>query len=74
MALRSGFGGGGGGRFAVEGEELCLIVLDGMEESVVVGGTGGGDLPQEKMDVAGCVDHRPFHRVQRGEGGVVALD
>ena len=54
---------GGRGGWAVEGEVLGFIVLDGAEESVVVGGALGGDLPQEKIDMARGGDGRAFHGV-----------
>jgi hypothetical protein len=46
---RSGFS--GGGRFAIEGEVLGLVVLDSVEEGVVVGGAFGGNLPQQKVNM-----------------------
>src|SRR5216684_5500149 len=74
--LRSGLGGrrGSGGQFAVEREELGLVALDGVKESVVVGGALGGDLPQQKVDVAGSGDGQSLRGIFGGEGGVIALD
>jgi len=41
--------------FALESKVLSLVVEDGAEKSVVVGGAFGGDLPQQKVDYArGC--------------------
>lgn len=47
-----GLGGRDGGRLAVEGKVLGLVVLDRAEEGVVVSGAVGGDLALEKVDVA----------------------
>src|SRR5467141_1024046 len=54
---------GGRGSWVVEREVLGFVVLDGAEEGVVVGGALGGDLPQEKMDVARGGDGRAFRGV-----------
>src|SRR5258708_24199597 len=62
------------GGFAVEGKVLGLVVLDGAEEGVVVGGALGGDLPQQKVDMARGGDHQGFCGILGGEGGVIALD
>src|SRR6266403_2629991 len=72
--LRCGLGGGFRRRFAVEGEKLGLIALNGVEESVVVGGAVGGDLPEQKVDVARGGGYLSFRGVLGGESGVVALD
>src|SRR6266850_4115206 len=69
---REGIGGRGG--WVVEGEVLGFVVPDGAEEGVVVGGALGGDLPQEKIDMARGGDGRAFRGVLGGEGSVVALD
>lgn len=61
LRLRSGRGGAllnvgrgcGRGAAAVEGEKLGLVGLHGVEEGVVVGGTCGGDLAEDEVDVAG---------------------
>src|SRR5216684_1957631 len=63
-----------GGFRAVEGEILGLVVEDGTEEGVVVGGAGGGDLPKQKVDVAGSGDGQTLGGVLGGEGGVIASD
>src|ERR1700693_3142828 len=65
---------GGRGGWAVEGEVLGFVVLDGAEEGVVVGGAFGGDLSQEKIDVPRGGDDRAFRGILGGKGGVVALD
>src|SRR6266850_4538705 len=64
---REGIGGRGG--WAVEGKVLGFVVPDGAEEGVVVGGALGGDLPEEKIDVARGGDGRAFRGVVRGESG-----
>ena len=53
---------------------MGLVVEDGTEEGVVVGGAGGGDLTQEKVDVAGSSDGQTLGGVLGGKGGVIALD
>jgi len=60
---------------AVEGEVLGLVVPDGAEEGVVVGGALGGDLPStEKLIWREAVMVGPFRGVLGGEGSVVALE
>src|SRR5216684_4520255 len=63
-----------GSGLAVEGEVLSLVVLDDAKERVVVDDTIRGNLPQQKMDVAGSGDRQSFRGVLRGEGGVITLD
>ena len=57
-----------------QGEELGLIGLDGVEEGGVVGGTVGGDLAAQEVDVTGGGDGAGIGVVAGGEGGVVAVD
>ena len=59
---------------AFEGEVLGLVVPDGAEEGVVVGGALGGDFSQKKIDVARGGDGQAFGGVLRSESGVIALD
>src|SRR6266436_6791849 len=78
--MRYGIGGarregiGGGGDWLFTREVRGFVVPDGAEEGVVVGGAIGGDLPQEKIDMARGSDSRAFRRILGGKDGVVALD
>src|SRR6266446_41502 len=70
---RRGSFGGRAGR-PVEGEELGLVALDGVEEGVVVSGAGGGDLTEEEIHAARGGDGVSLGGVMGGERGVVAYD
>lgn len=48
--------------------------MDGVEEGGVIGGSVGGDLAVEEVDVAGSGDDACPDVVSGGEGGVVAID
>jgi len=49
-----------------------LVVLDGAEEGVVVGGAVGGDLARQEIQVARGGDRAGAGLVIGGEGGVIA--
>src|SRR5262249_37645971 len=58
---------------ARQAEELGLIVLDGAEEGVVVGGAVGGEFAGDEVDVTGGGDGVGVGGVLRREGGIVAV-
>ena len=72
MVGRGSGGWNGGG--TVEGEDLGLVGLDGVEEGGVVDGAGGGDLAKDEIDVPRSKDDVSFGGVVGREGCVVTLN